>query len=366
MTDIIFRPNFNITDDSKRLLEEVDREQWLIRNILLMPKHQAWIRRDVSIRRAAGTTRIEGATLDEDAVSELLRKNPTGKFSEDEQANINALQAYEFIDYVSDQTDIPIDELVIRQINREFLRGAAVTLTPGAYRKGQNTAGDYNPPEQGNVAPLMRSFALWLRQESGLDPIVKAGIAHIHLVAIHPFWDGNGRTARGVATLILQRSQFDFRKLLSLESFMFDTRDRYFGAIERTLGTQFDPDYDATPWLEFFLSTLLAHALQLVSTLTEWHRRMGEVYEQFERSDLINRQADGYIYALQVGKISRADYMEITGVSGVTASRDLAKLVGESLLIPKGKTRNRVYIPIEDEPDLDSPASPGQLPLPEQ
>ena len=79
--------------------------------MLLMPKHEAWIRRDIQVRRAVGTTRIEGAALDEDAVRNLEGLGSGAKVTEDELANINALQAYEFIDFLSDQPDIPIDEL---------------------------------------------------------------------------------------------------------------------------------------------------------------------------------------------------------------------------------------------------------------
>ena len=269
MNDSIFYPNYSTTPKTGFYLEDIDRQRWIIDNLLLMPKHEAWIRRDIQVRRAAGTTRIEGATLDEDAVRDLEGLGSGAKVTRDELANINALQAYEFIDFLSDQSDIPIDELVIRQLNRYYMSGAPDTLTPGTYRKGTNKVEDFVTPDQGDVPALMRSFALWLRADDGkLHPVIKAGLAHIHLVAIHPFWDGNGRTARGLATLLLQRSQFGFRKLLSLESYLFAIRDRYFSAIEQTLGRAFSLDYDATQWLEFFTLTLNAHADELAARMT--------------------------------------------------------------------------------------------------
>ena len=363
MNDIIFTPRFRITPKIEAAIAQVDRNRWLIDNVLLMPKHEAWIRREVSVQRAVGTTRIEGASLDEEAVGKLLRKAQPGKLSDDEQANLNAVNAYEFIDYLSDQTDIPIDELVIRQLNREFLKGAQENLTPGAYRKGQNTVGNYAPPDQGDVPPFMRSFALWLRSDDELDPILKAGIAHIHLVAIHPFWDGNGRTARGLATLVLQRSRFSFKKLLSLESLIFSIRDDYFTAIERTLKTSYSHEYDATLWLEFFTGVVMAHSLSLTATLTDWHRAMSQVYQNLKVMDFNYRQVDGWVYAVHASQITRAEYMEITGASPVTASRDLAGLVELGRLIPEGKTRARVYYPVKDEPGAEPQPGPEQLRL---
>tara|TARA_B100000315_G_scaffold259958_1_gene318336 strand:- start:1807 stop:2814 length:1008 start_codon:yes stop_codon:yes gene_type:complete len=332
--------------------------------MLLMPKHEAWLRREIKVKRAAGTTQIEGAALDEAAVGQLVGRGPLRKYTADEQANIDALQAYEFVDFLSDQPDVPNDELVIRQLNRYFLSGAAETLTPGVYRKGQNTVSNFAPPNQGDVVALMRSFALWLRDDQdGIHPVVKAGMGHIHLVAIHPFWDGNGRTARSLSTLILQRSPFGFRKLLSLESYMFSIRQDYFTALEQTLGTRFSTEYDATPWLEFFTLALVAHVDSLVARLTDWHRMMQQVHERWGTKGGAQRQADAYAFAMQTGQITRSDYIEITGVSPVTASRDLAQLVGVGVLIPEGKTRRRVYYPVALGKEPKGVPPEEQLPL---
>ncbi|MCH7511914.1 MAG: Fic family protein, partial [Chloroflexi bacterium] len=242
-----------------------------------------------------------------------------GKPTEDELANLNALRAYEFIDFLSDQPDIPIDELVIRQLNRYFMEGVPPTLTPGTYRKGKNSVGNFNPPDQGDVPDLMRSFALWLRNEDEeLNPILKAGIAHLHLVAIHPFWDGNGRTARGLSTLVLQRTGFGFKKLLSLEFHLSAIRDYYFAEIERALGNIFTENYDVTGWLEFFVLAMKLHIDALVSGLTDWHRMMQDLHMSGAEAGLTPRQVDGHMYAVHLGQITRSDYIEVTGVSSLT------------------------------------------------
>jgi Fic family protein len=347
MNDSIFTPNYNITPDIARNLDSLARQLWLIEHVLLMPKHEAWIRREIQVRRAVGTTRIEGANLDEEAVRSLEGLGAGARITEDELANINALQAYEFIDFLSHQPDIPVDELVIRQLNRYFMNGAADTLTPGTYRKGSNKVGEFTTPAQGDIPALMRSFAMWLREDDGeLHPVIKAGLAHIHLVAIHPFWDGNGRTARGLATLILQRSTFGFKKLLSLESQLFEIRDEYFSAIGQALGREFSLGYDATRWLEFFSLTVDIHSSHLADDLTDWQRMMQETYKIFAEKGWNQRLADAFAFAHQAGKITRGDYMEITGVSPVTASRDLAEMVRFGVFVAEGKTRRRIYRPV--------------------
>ncbi|PKB81227.1 MAG: hypothetical protein BZY88_06940 [SAR202 cluster bacterium Io17-Chloro-G9] len=346
MNDSIFQPNYTVTTKMQISLEELETRRWLIDNVLLMPRHEAWIRRELQVKRAVGTTRIEGANLDEEAVRNLVGVGTAAKVTDDELANINALEAYEFIDFLSGQPDIPIDELVIRQLNRYFMAGSAETLTPGVYRKGQNTVGAFASPDQGDVPAMMRSFALWLREDNDIHPVLKAGISHLHLVAVHPFWDGNGRTARGLSTLILQRSAFGFQKLLSLESSLFGIQHSYFAALEQALGNAFTMPYDSTSWLEFFIEEIKWNVESLLKDLTGWQKAMREIQQIFTKKGWQQRQADAFTFALQVGKISRSEYIQITGVSPVTASRDLAALVQGGVFAAEGKTRRRIYRPV--------------------
>jgi Fic family protein len=366
MNDNTFTPQFTLTDTISETLEDIGRTSWLVDRVLIMPKHQQWISRNISVKRAVGTTTIEGADMTEEQVRELEKRRYRRTPSDDERDNLNALRAYGFVDYLSDQLDIPINELVIRQLNREFLHGVLEIFTPGVYRKGPATVGIYTAPDQGDVPALMRDFAQWLETDDEMHPVLKAAIAHIHMVAIHPFNDGNGRVARALATLILQRSPFHFRRLLSLEMFMAEPpvqRD-YRAAIEQTLSTEFPPEYDATPWLEFFTSALKVHSQQLAATLTDWHRVMEEIYQKAAEAGLAYRQTEGLAYAYNVGRMTRGDYIEITGVSPETASRDLARLVEMGLLTAEGRTRSRVYL--RPETETEAKAKPAeQLPLPE-
>ncbi len=324
----------------------MEQSRWLFDHLLLMPKHEAWFRREIAIKRAAATTRIEGAELDEEAVASLEKGVPKAGLSEDELANVGALRAYEFIDYLSDIPDQPIDELVVREINRNVLYGASEVVTAGVYRNGQNTVGGkFTPPDQGDVADLMRSFGAWLRDsDTTIHPVIRAGLAHLHFVAIHPFWDGNGRTARGLATLILQRSEFNFKRLLSVESVLLSVRDGYFTAIERTLGDKYSDDYDATAFVELFVRAVGSEVLSLQDRMTDWHRRLEELQAMVASRNMRQRQVDGLLQAMQTGSITRGEYLRMTKVSPVTASRDLAELVKEGFLKPNGETRNRVYL----------------------
>lgn len=333
MPESRFQPRFSLTRASRAKLGAIERDAQFVADLLILPRHEAWFRRATTTTRAVSTTRIEG--IGEEGHPDA------GTRKEADDANANAVRAYEFIDYLSDLPEQPIDELAIRQINREFLRGASDALTPGVYRRGQNLVGSFTPPDQGDVPELMRAFAAWLR-DGGEHPIVAAGIAHVHLVAVHPFWDGNGRTARGLEAMVLQRSDFHFRKLLSMEERLLSVRAHYFAALERTLGVRFGP-YDATSWLDFYLSTLAAATRALVEQLRTWHRRAAELQEMAAREKLLPRMADGLLFLAKMERMARADYVAIAGVSPVTASRDLKALVDAGLLVAEGRVATTTY-----------------------
>ena len=94
--------------------------------------------------------------------------------------------------------------------------------------------------------------------------------------------------------------------------------------------------------------------------LTDWHRSITKIHEDLRDTDISDRQIDGLIFALHTGQITRADYIEIAGVSPITATRDLARLARGKLLVAEGKTRSRVYrlskslIPNNSEPPPES------------
>ena len=92
----------------------------------------------------------------------------------------------------------------------------------------------------------------WFDEEQDIHPIIVAGIIHQEIAAIHPFTDGNGRTARALATLILYQRGYDFRRLFALEDYYNKDRPKYYQAIN--IGKNYkERRIDFTPWLEYFV-----------------------------------------------------------------------------------------------------------------
>lgn len=324
-------------------IEEIERVKYRVERFLLMPKHGEWLRREAFVRQAYASTMIENPSISEEelfkAQAELTVTRPDVQ---------NYARALEFVDFVSAQKDLVLDELVIKQIHWLLMKGVHDSqFLPGEYRRATNWIEDngakvYEPPFQTDVPILMREFVETIRS-SKLHPIIVAGVAHLHLVAIHPFVDGNGRTARLLATLLLQGAGWGFRNLLSLDSFYQRRRGHYIDAIVKTLGPKYPVDYDADRWMEFFCQSVLNQAHTLESRLTDWQMTVDAIRNEVRSLGLRERQIEGMIYAIHKGRITRKDYLEIASVSPVTGTRDLADLVEKGLLTPHGERRNRIY-----------------------
>ena len=346
----MFSPKFSVSFDIKYNLVEIDRLKYRIERMLIMPKHEEWLRREAFIRTAYSSTMIENATITEDEMEHAVKPSLVASVPKERQDVVNYRKALEFVDFLSDMGDIAIPaESIIRQIHWSLMAGIHDTQNrPGQYRNGPNWIEDrgvkvYEPPFHIDAPILMKEFSEWLKNDKGTSPVLKAGIAHLHLVAIHPFVDGNGRTARLFTTFLLQSSEYGFRKLLSLDAYYQRDRDDYIEALRQTVGNQFQNEYDSTEWLKFFTESLVVQARLLEKKLTDWRMGVEEIHRDLGNSGLNGRQIDGLIYATRMGYITRKDYAEIANVSLLTASRDLSGLVQRNLLKPEGMGRNRRY-----------------------
>jgi len=333
-------------------LDDIDSVIYRVERIVIMPKYEQWLRREAFVRTAYSSTMVEDATITEKEMEEAVKQAPLSDKLAQRPDIANYGAALEFVDFIGDDKSIPIDETVIRPLHWHLMKGIKDhRMTPGQYRTEPNWIEErgarvYEPPFHADVPFLMRDFSDWLKSGNDLHPVLKAGIAHAGLVAIHPFVDGNGRTARLLSTLLLQRHGYSFRRLLTVDNYYQRNRDAYIGALRKSIGAKYTADYDLTPWLSFFAHSILMEASMLESQLTDWRMAIDKIHSAWKPLGISDRQIDGLIYAEKMGSISRKDYVEIAGVSPITAMRDLASLAERKLLAVKGASRNRRYYPV--------------------
>ena len=187
----------------------------------------------------------------------------------------------------------------------------------------------YEAPKAARRSDEMKAFIDWFNGSQDIDPVVKAAIAHLWFVTIHPFEDGNGRIARAIADMALARSERSSQRFYSMSAQIRQERNAYYGILEATQSS----DLDITDWLEWFLDcldrafdragTILASVLRKTRF---WTKHASAPFNDRQRA-MIDRLFDGF-----EGKLTSSKWAQITKCSQDTALRDIDDLVAKGIL----------------------------------
>ncbi|MBP9991563.1 MAG: Fic family protein [Bacteroidales bacterium] len=188
----------------------------------------------------------------------------------------------------------------------------------------------YEAPPSAEVPGMMRDYLAWFNDENtGLDPILKAAIAHLWFVAIHPFDDGNGRLARTLTDMLMTRADGMPHRFYSMSAAICRIRKKYYAALEATtVGNT-----EVTTWMEWFLTTLrmaLEDAIEATSRSIRktqfWQAHRGVAMNE-RQVKMVNLLWDGFD-----GNLTNAKWAKITKTSPSTALRDIQELVAQGVL----------------------------------
>ncbi len=176
----------------------------------------------------------------------------------------------------------------------------------------------------------MKAFLDWFNANADIDPVLKAGLAHLWFVTIHPFDDGNGRIARAIADMALARSENSPQRFYSMSAQIRQERNAYYDILEETQkGT-----LDITPWMEWFLGCLGRAIDGAQTTLGAvlakarfWESIAGVALNDRQRL-VLNRLLDGF-----EGKLTTSKYAKLAKCSQDTALRDILPLVERGILV---------------------------------
>lgn len=187
----------------------------------------------------------------------------------------------------------------------------------------------YQAPGASQLEAEMNAFLDWFNGPAGIDPVLKAGLAHLWFVTIHPFEDGNGRIARAIADLALARSEVCAQRFYSMSSQIRQERNAYYNILENTQKA----DLDITAWLGWFLDCLdrafdgaEAISAGILRKARFWEAHGGASFSERQRL-VLNRLLDGF-----EGKLSSSKWAKLTKVSQATAARDIEDLVERNVL----------------------------------
>lgn len=260
---IKFEPNYIISSKIMNCLIRIEAAKQKILHLPLTPTVLSSLRETARLYTTHYSTMIEGNRLDPDQVEEVLKHH--GHFPGRERDEHEVKGYYAALTQIEKWAaqGIRITEKMIQILHGLVMANGKENVKPTAYRNGQNVIRDgrtktivYMPPESKDVTNLMTGMIDWINQNTELPCPVIAGIAHYQFATIHPYYDGNGRTARLLTTLILHLGGYDLKGLYSLEEYYARNLGAYYEAI--SIGESHNyymgrAEADITKWVEYFV-----------------------------------------------------------------------------------------------------------------
>jgi Fic family protein len=342
-----FVPRFSISRKILGNLTRIAAAREVILHAYLVPKWEVALRKDALVRSAHSSTSIEGNRLSREQVSALAEGRQVLAERKDKQEVLNYLAVLEHLaDFAPDGI---ITTKSICKIHRRLTKDVLENSKDcGRYRDRQVYVGNrmtgeviFLPPKTPLVPVLMENLVAWLggREAEELDVVLVAGIAHYEFVRIHPFIDGNGRTARALASLVLLLRDFDIKRFFALDDYYNIDRPAYYRAL-RMVDAQ---KGDLTAWLEYFSDGVAASVNAVKERIL---RLSSEKLRRDKRGQIaLTERQMRIIEELNLkGRITNRDVRRMFGLSNRPAADELGRLVSLGILRQDGRGRSVHYI----------------------
>jgi Fic family protein len=308
------------------------------------------LRRSTFARAVRGSNSIEGYNVSvDDAIAAVEGEEPLEAGAAVWQEIVGYRTAMTYVLQLAGDPHFRYSTDLIRSLHFMMLQHD-LRKHPGRWRPGPIVVHGqerdlivYEAPGAEAVPALMDALMVSLNLTYSQPDLVRAAMAHLNLVMIHPFADGNGRMARCLQSLVLARTGTLAPPFSSIEEYLGHNTRAYYDVLAEVGGGAWHPESDARPWIRFCLT---AHHRQ-ASTLLRRTRELGKLWELLEGE--ANRRAlpDRMLLALADAatglRVRNATYRSAAEVSENTAGRDLKVLVDQGLLVAEGEKRGRFY-----------------------
>jgi Fic family protein len=356
VSPMLFRPP-KLRAPERRVLKEIESLQDSLRMRLYTPSRWSGSLRRVQFARAVqGSNSIEGytATLD-DAAAIDLGEAPLDADEETRLAIKGYADAMTYVLQLHKEPNFHFGEQLVRSLHFMMisydLRKRPGLWRPGAIWVEAEATGDvmYEAPDVEQVPALMHELTRGLDRTEYPYPIITAAMAHLNLVMIHPFSDGNGRMGRCLQSLVLARNGLLSPVFCSIEEYLGANTQAYYDVLGAVGLGSWQPQNDTLPWIRFILT---AHLRQARTTL----RRAQEVERIWLELDKLvaarglNPRSTVALYEATIGfRVRNATYRATIisddgeEINEAAASRDLKQLQDAGLLVPHGEKRGRYY-----------------------
>lgn len=341
----------------------VDRIEALRRDMrmyLYEPKRWSGLLCRTQFARAVqGSNSIEGfdAALD-DALAIELGEPPLDASEETALAIKGYRDAMTYVLQIADESDsrhgFHYGEQLLKSLHF-MMTNYSLTNRPGLWRSGSvyvrdDSAGQvvYEGPDLELVPKLMHELVMQLNADNETPVMVRAAMAHLNLVLVHPFKDGNGRMARCLQTLVLAREKILAPSFCSIEEYLGRNTQSYYDILGEVGAGSWQPERDARPWIRYILTAHLRQAHTMLRRIRDsesvWLRLNKIARERRLPERVISALYDA-VYGLRIrNSVYRASLAGSDDeISDQVAGKDLKALAAAGLLIPHGERRARYY-----------------------
>lgn len=346
-----------VSPDERRVIASIDALRNELEHQVRQPRR--WVgrlRRQTLARAVQGSNSIEGyaASLD-DVLAVAGGEDPLDASLETRLALSGYQDAMTYVlQLAQEDTVATVDEGLLKSLHFMMIKHD-LAKNPGRWRPGaifvRREPDDetvYEGPPHDEVPPLVRHLLDELERDEA-PVIVRAAMAHLNLVMIHPFSDGNGRMGRALQTLVLARDRIVAPVFSSIEEYLGRNTAAYYGILEQVGQGSWNPENDARPWIRFCLTAHHRQATTLLRRIEATEHLWVACMDLVERNHLPERAVNALMDAAQGLRIRRAGYIATVRladgaeIAPLTATRDLKELVDAGLLVATGERRARVY-----------------------
>jgi len=340
----MFQPKYTI---NARILANIKRIGILVSelNHRRFPKIIfAKLERNAREISAYSSTSIEGNPLPLSEVKRILRQAPA-HIRDTEKEVLNYNKALEHLREISAQDHTVMTPNLILDIHALVMEGLIEKHRLGAFRREPVFVNNprtrklvYLPPDHGDVRSLMEDLVSFVtKNKDAIDPLILAGIFHRQFVIIHPFIDGNGRTARLATKVLLARMGLDTFNLFSFENYYNKNVGKYFASIG-LFGNYYEivGVVDFTEWLGYFTDGIIDELLRVKKELDK---------SSADPSVGMRPEYDMILkYITKHGGMTDRQYSALTSRAKATRALDWKKMIVMGLIERKGKGRNSYYV----------------------